>query len=76
MLDQKTLGRTGRKVSAIGLGCVTFGREIDQETSFRVMDYALEKGITFFDTAEAYGGGQSREGRRKRMARSPRARRA
>jgi len=66
-LEQRQLGRTGRTITAIGLGCVTFGREIDQETSFRVMDYALEKGITFFDTAEAYGGGQSREGRRKSM---------
>ena len=55
---------SGRTISAIGLGCVTFGREIDEETSRRVMDYALEKGITFFDTAEGYGGGQSRQGRR------------
>ena len=59
-MEQKPLGRTGRTISAIGLGCVTFGREIDEESSYRVMDYAVEKGITFFDTAEIYGGGQSR----------------
>lgn len=41
-------------VSAIGLGCVTFGREIPPEDAFEVMDYALEKGVTFFDTAEGY----------------------
>ena len=58
---------SGKTISAIGLGCVTFGREIDEDTSRRVMDYALEKGITFFDTAEGYGGGQSRKGRRDGM---------
>ena len=62
-MDQKPLGGSGRSFSAIGLGCVTFGREIDEESSRRVLDYALEKGITFLDTAEAYGGGQSRRGR-------------
>ena len=54
-MEQKPLGRTGLTISAVGLGCVTFGREIDQDTAFRIMDYAVEKGITFFDTAEGYG---------------------
>jgi aryl-alcohol dehydrogenase-like predicted oxidoreductase len=67
MLEQRPLGRTGQKISAIGLGCVTFGREIDEETSLRVLDYALEKGVTFLDTAEAYGGGQSRAYRRNTL---------
>jgi aryl-alcohol dehydrogenase-like predicted oxidoreductase len=62
-LDQKPLGKTGETISGIGLGCVTFGREIDEEQSYRIMDYAVEKGITFFDTAEGYGGGNAREGR-------------
>jgi len=43
---------------------VTFGREIDERQSFRLMDYALQNGITLFDTAEAYGGGQARQYRR------------
>jgi aryl-alcohol dehydrogenase-like predicted oxidoreductase len=60
-MDKKRLGKTTTKVSPIGLGCATFGREIDQDTSFRLMDYAIEKGINFFDTAETYGGGESRE---------------
>jgi aryl-alcohol dehydrogenase-like predicted oxidoreductase len=47
------------QVSSIGLGCVTFGREIDQDTAFMVMDRALARGITLFDTAEAYGRGAS-----------------
>ena len=46
-MDQKPLGKTGETISGIGLGCVTFGREIDEEQSYRIMDYAVEKGITF-----------------------------
>lgn len=48
-----------KSISSIGLGCVTFGREIDQQASFSLMDYAVENGITFFDTASAYGNGAS-----------------
>ena len=66
-MEQRPLGRTGRTISAIGLGCVTFGREIDEESSYRVMDHAFEKGTTFFDTAEGYGGGQSHQGRKSRL---------
>jgi len=47
------------RLSKIGLGCVTFGREIDESHSFAIMDYAAEHGICFFDTAEAYGEGAS-----------------
>ena len=64
-MDHKPLGRTGKTISAMGLGTGTFGREIDEEDSYRIMDYCVERGITFFDTAEAYGGGQARENRRR-----------
>jgi aryl-alcohol dehydrogenase-like predicted oxidoreductase len=47
------------EVSRLGLGAVTFGREIDETASFAIMDYAFEHGINVFDTAEAYGGGSS-----------------
>lgn len=43
----------------LGLGCVTFGREIDWGDAFTMMDYALGNGVTTFDTAAAYGGGIS-----------------
>ncbi len=43
----------------IGLGCVTFGREIDEVASFALLDHALECGVRHFDTAAAYGGGAS-----------------
>jgi aryl-alcohol dehydrogenase-like predicted oxidoreductase len=51
----------------IGLGCVTFGREIDEAASFRLLDYAVERGISLLDTAEAYGGGQARAYRRNSL---------
>ena len=66
-MDQKPLGRTGKNISAMALGTGTFGREIDEEDSYRIMDHCLEKGIAFFDTAEAYGGGQARENRRNAL---------
>lgn len=50
----------------LGLGCGTFGREITEAEAFAVMDYAVANGITLFDTAEAYGGGQARAQRRTR----------
>ncbi len=63
-LEQRPIGRTDLTTSVIGLGCVTFGREIDEEQSFGILDYAVENGITFLDTAEAYGGGNSQVGRK------------
>lgn len=60
-MEHRTLGRTDLRVSSIGMGCVTFGREIDEATSFAVMDRALEQGITLFDTAEVYAAGRSEE---------------
>lgn len=66
-MEMKPLGSSGIVVSRLGLGCATFGREIDEASSFRIMDAALERGITLFDTAEAYGGGQARQHRRDRM---------
>jgi|UniRef100_UPI004049DDFE 1-deoxyxylulose-5-phosphate synthase len=46
-------------MSEIGLGCVTFGREINKIQSFKLMDYALDHEISLFDTASAYHNGAS-----------------
>ena len=66
-MKRNRLGRTDRTLSTIGLGCATFGREIDEETSFRILDYAVDRGITFFDTAESYGGGNAQAYRRHHL---------
>lgn len=58
-MEYRQLGKTDLHVSSIGLGSATFGREIDQATSFVVMDRALERGINLIDTAEAYSAGGS-----------------
>ena len=63
-MEHRKLGRTGMSLSFIGLGCVTFGREIDEDTSTAILDYAVEKGLNWLDTAEAYGGGNAQSYRR------------
>jgi 1-deoxyxylulose-5-phosphate synthase len=60
-MEYRTLGRSDLRVSAIGMGGATFGREIDEPAAFAVLDRALERGITLFDTAEAYSAGRSEE---------------
>lgn len=49
-----TLPNTDIKVSKICLGTMTWGKQNTQEEGFEQMDYALEQGINFFDTAELY----------------------
>ncbi|GCE31534.1 aldo/keto reductase [Dictyobacter alpinus] len=53
-MEIKRLGRTGLKVSEICLGTMTFGNQCDEPTSHAIMDRAVEHGVTFFDTADAY----------------------
>ncbi|MSO21834.1 MAG: aldo/keto reductase [Acidobacteria bacterium] len=63
-MENRHVGMTDIRVSQLGLGCVTFGREIDERSSFNIMTAALDYGMTLFDTAEAYGGGQAQQYRR------------
>src|SRR6185436_1843746 len=68
-MHYKNLGRTGLKVSAVGLGCGNFGgigsspafigRGETEQEAHAIMDAAWDMGINFFDTADAYGGGRS-----------------
>ncbi|MER6123700.1 aldo/keto reductase [Streptomyces sp. NPDC001795] len=68
----RTLGRSGIEVSALGFGCWAIGGEwstpdgqplgwgkVDDEESVRAIRRALDLGVTFFDTADAYGTGHS-----------------
>ena len=50
----KDLGNTNLKVSLICLGTMTYGEQNSQEEGFQQMDFALENGVNFFDTAELY----------------------
>ncbi len=54
-MEQRTLGRSGLKVSTVGLGCNNFGARIDLDAARKVVHKALDLGITLFDTADVYG---------------------
>lgn len=59
-MDYTHLGRTGTSVSRIVLGTMNFGDRTSEEDAFAIMDRALELGVNFFDTANAYGGSAGR----------------
>jgi aryl-alcohol dehydrogenase-like predicted oxidoreductase len=54
-MEKRKLGTAGPDVSLVGLGTNNFGGRIDLEASRRVIDKALELGVTLFDTADIYG---------------------
>ncbi len=60
-MEYVRLGRCGLQVSRVCLGTMTFGREADEPTSFKLMDRYLELGGSFLDTADAYSAGVSEE---------------
>src|ERR1700730_5421026 len=64
-MEYHTLGRTGLRVSDIGFGAMTIGGEIfgatDDSESLRALNRALDLGMNFIDTADAYGHGHSEE---------------
>ena len=54
-MQQRNVGRSGLRVSSIGLGCNNFGGRIGLEQAREVVHAALDAGITLFDTADVYG---------------------
>lgn len=58
-MQQRTLGQSGLKVSALGLGCMGlsygYGPATDTRQAVELIRAAVERGVTFFDTAEVYG---------------------
>jgi aryl-alcohol dehydrogenase-like predicted oxidoreductase len=61
VIASRPLGDSGLDVSVVGLGCNNFGRRVDLDGTRAVVDAALDEGVTFFDTANTYGRGQSEE---------------
>jgi aryl-alcohol dehydrogenase-like predicted oxidoreductase len=59
MMQKRKLGKSNLEVSAIGLGCMGisfgYGPAVDKQQGISVMRAAVDRGITFFDTAEVYG---------------------
>ncbi|HEY7834803.1 MAG TPA: aldo/keto reductase, partial [Ktedonobacterales bacterium] len=73
-MEYRQLGRSGLRVSAIGLGGNTFGRTVDAAGTAAIVSRALDLGVNFVDTADIYTAGQSEEfigqalrGQRERM---------
>ena len=60
-MQYRILGNTGMKVSVIGLGANNFGGRNDEQSSFRVLDQALDLGVNFIDTADYYNLGKSEQ---------------
>jgi aryl-alcohol dehydrogenase-like predicted oxidoreductase len=58
-MEKRTLGRGGLEVSALGLGCMglsfAYGPAVEKQAGIALIRAAFERGVTFFDTAEAYG---------------------
>ena len=58
-MKTRKLGRNGPEVSAIGLGCmgmsIMYGPPKDRQEMSALLRSAVERGVTFFDTAEVYG---------------------
>jgi pyridoxine 4-dehydrogenase len=58
-MHKRILGNSGLEVSAIGLGCMGlsfgYGPAVDERAGRALIRSAVERGVTFFDTAEGYG---------------------
>src|SRR5271156_4353289 len=58
-MKKRTLGKSGLEVSAIGFGCMGisfgYGQPMEKDAAIALIREAFESGVTFFDTAEAYG---------------------
>jgi aryl-alcohol dehydrogenase-like predicted oxidoreductase len=61
-MERRVLGRTGRSIGVIGMGCWQLGGDwgsVDEEQAMDTLHSAVEEGVTFFDTADVYGDGRS-----------------
>src|SRR6476659_6493584 len=65
MMHKRKLGKSNLEVSALGLGCMGlsfgYGQAVEKEAGIALIRAAVDRGVTFFDTAEAYGPGANEE---------------
>ncbi|WP_105971129.1 aldo/keto reductase [Streptomyces geranii] len=63
-MEERILGRTGRQVGVVGLGAWQLGADwgdVDEDQALAVLSAAADAGVTFIDTADAYGDGRSEQ---------------
>src|ERR671917_2794747 len=63
-MEHRTLGRTGRSVSVVGLGTWQLGADwgdVSESDARAVLEASAEAGVTFYDTADVYGDGRSEQ---------------
>jgi len=73
-METRVLGRTGRDVSVVGLGCWQLGAdwgEVAEDQATAILDAAVDAGVTFLDTADVYGDGRSERLVGRLLARRP-----
>jgi aryl-alcohol dehydrogenase-like predicted oxidoreductase len=61
-MEKRVLGKTGRDVSVVGMGCWQLGGgwgEVGDDQAMAILDAAVDSGVTFLDTADGYGDGRS-----------------
>jgi 1-deoxyxylulose-5-phosphate synthase len=60
-MQYRKLGKTGIRVSGICLGTMTYGSQVDEKDAINIIERAVDAGVNFFDTADAYLQGRSEE---------------
>ncbi|MEV0994720.1 aldo/keto reductase [Nonomuraea sp. NPDC050202] len=63
-MEQRVLGRTGRRIGVVGLGAWQLGAdwgEVSEDEAVATLSAAVESGVTFIDTADVYGDGRSEQ---------------
>jgi aryl-alcohol dehydrogenase-like predicted oxidoreductase len=63
-VEERALGRTGRRVGVVGLGAWQLGAdwgEVSEDDAFATLEAAVDEGVTFIDTADVYGDGRSEQ---------------
>ena len=71
-MEYRQLGRSGVRVSKLCLGAMSFGGATDEEEAGRIIDEAIEGGVSFIDTADVYSRGVSEEFVGRALSQPPR----